>query len=80
MTLILGRAPEAYSQAAEEERNRALQVADQENYKRNNDVRVKGTGNPDIRGARLILRADDGSLWQIVVSNGGALSTVSVPV
>lgn len=33
--------------------------------------------NIDLRAAKLILTASDGSRWQVVVSTSGALSTVA---
>lgn len=60
-----------YDPSAERERNRAIEQADKENFKRGRDLRL-------VR-ERLILQAPDGGFWQVTVDNAGALSATSVP-
>ena len=65
--MILPNVSPRYLPREEEERNRVLQKADRENFKRGKDVRLE-------RGERLILRSPDGTAWVIGVDNAGAIA------
>lgn len=62
--------PATYSARAEQERNRVIRQADQQNHKRNRDV--------EIGNGRLILTAPDGGRWSVTVDNAGNLTTTSI--
>lgn len=66
----LPQPPSNYVQGLEAQRNRALEQADQENYKRNSDL--------ELGANRLILRSANGVRWQVVVSNTGALTLQAI--
>lgn len=60
----------SYSPRHESERNRVLQQADKQNHKRNQDV--------EVGPARLILTSDDGTRYEVGVSNAGAITVTAV--
>jgi hypothetical protein len=62
--------PQHYQPSAENNRNRILQLADQDNYKKTGDLIVDGN--------RLVLRDSTGAYWQITVSPSGTLSATAV--
>lgn len=64
----LPKATDQYDRAAEDQRNRALEQADQGNHKRGRDVEL----GP---GEAVILRAPDGTRYRLEVQNGGTLAT-----
>ena len=68
--MILPRAPLAYDRLTEENRNRIIKQADEQNHKRNRDV--------EIGNGRLILTSPNGTRWSITVSNAGAISATSL--
>jgi hypothetical protein len=59
-----------YDPRVETERNRQIELADQQNHKKGQDV--------EIGNARLILTASDGTRWALSVSASGVLSAVAV--
>jgi hypothetical protein len=59
-----------YSGHMERERNRQIEAADRENHKKNKTIEV-GSG-------ALVLTSADGTRWQIVVSDAGAISATSL--
>ncbi len=67
MSLNLPNPPRQYTQGLEGERNRLLELADQKNLKRDQDVEL-------VYGS-IILHASDGSRWKLVVSPTGTIST-----
>ena len=67
MSLKLPIIPRQYDPATEATRNRLLEQAFAECFRRDRDSEV-GRG-------RLILRAPDGSRWSVVVDNAGVLGT-----
>lgn len=60
----------AYSVDDQRQLRSQIELADQENHKRNRDVEI-GKG-------RLILSAPNGTRYAITVSNAGAISAVAV--
>jgi hypothetical protein len=64
-------APPHYSRDDQQTARRELQRADRENFKKLQDVRLEN-------GERLILKSANGTLYAVVVSNAGVLSTVAV--
>ncbi len=65
-----------YSRTEEEQRNREIEKADRENFKRFQDIELQPPrgGRP---GTRIILRSPDGSRWALSVDDMGSLSVVS---
>lgn len=66
----LPNVPNVFNRLIETERNRTLELADQQNRKVGQDV--------EIGGQRLILTSPDGTRWSITVSNAGAISATSI--
>ena len=66
----LARAPVGYLRDEQQEVRRQLEMADQQNHKRGQDV--------EIGQARLILTAPNGARWSVTVSNIGTLSAVAL--
>lgn len=66
----LQSAPHAYSVQDQRELRRTLELSDNGNHKRNQDVEI-GVG-------RLILTAPNGARWSVTVSNTGTLSAVAL--
>lgn len=66
----LPNTPEKYLPSIEAHRNRAIELADKQNHKRNQDVEV-GQG-------RLIITSPDGTRYSIEVDNSGNLSASAV--
>lgn len=66
----LPRILDNYSGYMERERNRQIEAADRENHKKNQIIEV-GTG-------ALVLTSPDGTRWQILVSDAGAISATSL--
>jgi len=60
----------ALSVMQEADMRRAIEAADRENHKRGRDV--------DISPGRLILTSPNGTRYEVVVSNAGALSASAV--
>jgi hypothetical protein len=69
--MSLPRAPGAYSKDDQDRFRKTLDQRDTENRKKQQDVEVAGT-------ERLILSSPNGSRFNIVVSNAGALSAVAL--
>jgi hypothetical protein len=69
--MSLPRAPGAYSRDDQDRFRKALDGRDAENRKKQQDVEIAGS-------ERLILSSPNGSRFNIVVSNGGALSAVAL--
>lgn len=65
------RPPASYDQRTEQERNRAIEQADQLNLKKNEDLRI-------ISPVRLIMDSPDGTEWVITVDNTGAFAATSL--
>lgn len=61
---------QGYSPRHESERNRVIEQADTQNHKRNRDV--------EIGQARLILTSDDGTRYEIDVSNDGYMRVLTI--
>lgn len=59
-----------YSRVVEVDRNRALEMADAMNHKRNRDV--------EIGQARLILTSPNGTRYSITVDNAGVISATAI--
>ena len=59
-----------YSRVVEVDRNRALEMADAMNHKRNQDV--------EIGQARLILTSPNGTRYSITVDNAGVISATAI--
>lgn len=68
--MTLPNPPDRYTPSTEGARNREIEQADAQNYKRDRDVLIVGN--------RLVLRSPDGTLFQIEVSNAGALSATAL--
>jgi hypothetical protein len=66
----LPNVPNVFNRLIETERNRTLELADQQNRKVGQDV--------ELSGERLILKSPDGTRWSITVSNAGAISATSL--
>lgn len=66
----LPQQPLVYSRGVEQERNRSLELADKQNFKRNQDV--------EIGLARLILTSPNGSRYSITVDNAGVISATAI--
>lgn len=66
----LPQQPLIYSRGVEQERNRSLELADKQNFKRNQDV--------ELVDNRLILRSPDGTRWSITVDNAGVISATAI--
>jgi hypothetical protein len=69
--MSLPRAPGAYSTDDQDRFRKTLDQRDTENRKKQQDVEVAGT-------ERLILSSPNGSRFNVVVSNAGALSAVAL--
>jgi hypothetical protein len=69
--MSLPRAPGAYSKDDQDRFRKTLDQRDTENRKKQQDVEVAGT-------ERLILSSPNGSRFNVVVSNAGALSAVAL--
>lgn len=65
------RPPERYDRRSEDERNRAIEQADRQNVKKNEDIRI-------IAPVRLILPSPDGTEWVIAVDNSGNFAATSL--
>jgi hypothetical protein len=63
-------APPQYSRDDQQALRREASRADRENFKKLQDVRLEN-------GERLILKSPNGTLYAVVVSNAGVLSTVA---
>lgn len=63
-------APGAYSRLDQVDLRRQLELAEQQNHKRNRDV--------EVGAARLILTSPNGTRYSITVSNAGVISAVAV--
>ncbi len=70
--MTLPSPPRVYTPAIEADRNRALELADNKSLKRDQDIEL-------VNGARVILRASDGSRWKLVVSTTGVLTCEAMP-
>lgn len=70
MSLTLPLPGDRYDRAQETRRNRALERADAQSWKRNEDIELVGT--------RLILRSPDGTRWAVTVSDLGVLSATEI--
>lgn len=66
----LPNVPNAFNRLIETERNRTLELADQQNRKVGQDV--------EIGAEKLVLKSPDGTRWEITVSNAGAISATSL--
>jgi hypothetical protein len=66
----LPNVPNVFNRLIETERNRTLELADQQNRKVGQDV--------EIGGQRLILTSPDGTRWSITVSNMGLITATSL--
>ena len=64
-------APEKYSREDQHAARREADRTDRGNFKKLQDVRLEN-------GERLILKSANGTLYAIVVSNAGVLSTIAV--
>lgn len=62
--------PVTYSRSIEAERNRLLELADLHNVKHDSDM--------EFVNNKLVIRAADGSRWEVKVSPAGVLSTVAL--
>ena len=69
--MSLPRAPGAYSKDDQDRFRKTLDQRDTENRKKQQDVEVAGT-------ERLILSSPNGSRFNVVVWNAGALSAVAM--
>lgn len=67
--MSLPNPPPTYEPADQQALRAAVAGMDRQNRKIGQDI--------DLRNARIFLYAPNGSRWQIVVSNAGALSTVA---
>jgi len=67
----LGTPPERYSQNWEAQRNREIESEDQRNLKRQADIELAS-------GAKLILRATDGTRWSVTVSTAGVIGATKL--
>ena len=74
--MIFPDQPATYQRQVEVERNRVLVQADLRNVKLGADINLQAVGT---KRTRLILQAPNGTRWQVLVSNLGALSATSVP-
>lgn len=63
-------APNSYSRPDQADVRRQLELAEQQNHKRNRDL--------EIGAARLILTSPNGTRYSITVSNAGAISAVAI--
>jgi hypothetical protein len=72
MSLKLSPAPPRYERAAWQSILQAIGQSLGAAFSRGQDVRLQN-------GERLILKAPNGTLWQVKVDNTGALSTTAVP-
>ena len=63
-------APSAYSRLDQTDVRRQIELAEQQNHKRNRDV--------EVGSARLILTSPNGTRYSITVSNAGVISAVAV--
>ena len=63
-------APDTYQPPDQAALRRLLSQADDDNIKKRRDIVL-------ANGEGLVLRSPNGSLWRLVVSNAGALSTVA---
>jgi hypothetical protein len=72
MSLKLPPAPARYERAAWQSILQAITLALGAAFNRGQDVRLQN-------GERLILKAPNGTLYQVKVDNAGALSTAAVP-
>ena len=70
--LTLAPAREEYDRLNQVSNNRALEEADHTNFKHFQDIDL-------ANNERLILVSANGTRYQVVVSDAGALSTSSVP-
>jgi hypothetical protein len=59
-----------YEPSREADRNRMIEKADLENHKRGRDMYVAP--------GRLLLTSPNGTIWEVKVSNTGALSAASI--
>jgi hypothetical protein len=59
-----------YDLRAEIQRNRILELEDNNNWKRGRDI--------EVNEGRLILRSPDGTRWSITVDNDGLISAASL--
>lgn len=66
----LPNVPNVFNRLIETERNRTLELADQQNRKVGQDV--------ELSGERLILKSPDGTRWSITVSNMGLITATSL--
>lgn len=66
----LPRVPLVFNRLTETERNRTLELADQQNRKVGQDV--------EISDERLILTSPDGTRFSVTVANDGTLSATSL--
>jgi hypothetical protein len=64
------RPPAVYTNRYENQRNLILELADGSNLKKDLDI--------EIGNGRLILTSANGTRYQLVVSNAGALSTTAI--
>ena len=62
----------SYNSAQEAQRNRVLEQADQQNHKKNQDMRL------GYNGDRLIMLGDDGNEYKIYINGSGVLSISAV--
>jgi hypothetical protein len=72
MSIKLAPAPARYERAAWQAILQAIGQALGVAFIRGQDVRLQN-------GERLILKAPNGTMWQVEVDNAGALSTAAVP-
>lgn len=66
----LPNVPNVFNRLIETERNRTLELADQQNRKVGQDV--------EIGGERLILTSPNGTRFSVTVANDGTLSATSI--
>ena len=59
---------ERFDASRERKRNRQLELALDARRRQDDDVELE-------RGARLIMRSEDGTRWQVSVNNDGTLTT-----
>lgn len=70
MALVLPTAPSKYDQKNEQSTRGAIQTEDANNLKKNTRIYL-GSGS-------IVLKAPDGSQWELSVDNTGALGTTAL--
>jgi hypothetical protein len=66
----LPNVPLTFDRLTETERNRTLELADQQNRKVGQDV--------ELSGERLILKSPDGTRWSITINDQGGMTATSL--